>query len=118
VLVAALGVFAMPTPAAEIRSESRDLRLVVRNMTYYLEGSDEANPTLRLRAGETVRILLRNDDRGMTHDFTVPAWKAATPLIQGPQEVEIAITAPARGANATYHCTPHGQTMKGTIIVE
>lgn len=31
---------------------------------------------------------------------------------------EIEITAPARGARATYHCTPHEETMRGAIIVE
>jgi FtsP/CotA-like multicopper oxidase with cupredoxin domain len=118
VFLAGLGILAMPPRAAEMREGSRDIRIVVRNMTFYLEGSSEANPTLRLRAGERVRLVLRNEDRGMLHDFTVPAWSAATPLIQGPLETEVAITAPARGASTTYACTPHGQMMRGTIIVE
>ena len=118
VLIAALGILAMPPRSAEMRGASRDIHLVVRNMTFYVEGSSEANPTLRLRAGEKIRLVLRNEDRGMMHDFTVPDWRAATPLIQGPREAEIAFTAPARGASATYHCTPHGQIMRGNIIVE
>lgn len=118
VLVAALGILAMPPRGAEMRGASRDVRIVVRNMTFYLEGSGAANPTLRLRAGETVRLVLRNEDRGMKHDFTVPAWNAATPLIPVQREAEVLITAPARGSRATYHCTPHEETMRGTIIVE
>jgi len=118
VLIAALGILAMPPRSAEMRDASREVRLVVRNMAFYLEGSNEANPTLRLRAGERIRLVLRNEDRGMVHDFTVPSWKAATPLIQGPREIEIALTAPAGGGTATYHCSPHGQMMRGTIIVE
>ena len=117
-VVAALGILAMPPRAAEMQGASRDVRIVVRNMTFYLEGSPDANPTLRLRAGETVRLVLRNEDRGMKHDFAVPAWNAATPPIPGQREAELLITAPARGTRAMYHCTPHQETMKGTIIVE
>jgi hypothetical protein len=54
----------------------------------------------------------------MKHDFTVPAWDVATPLIPGQRETEVVITAPARGTRAAYHCTPHQETMRGTIIVE
>lgn len=117
-LVAALGILAMPPRAADVHGAPREVRLVVRNMTFYVEGSTEANPTLRLRAGESVRLVLRNEDRGMKHDFTVPAWSAATPLVAGLREADIVITAPAAGARATYHCTPHEETMRGTIIVE
>ena len=51
-------------------------------MTFYLDGQADPNPTLRLRAGETVRLVLRNDDEGMTHDFAIPGWKAATKRIE------------------------------------
>jgi plastocyanin len=118
VLIAAMGIIAMPPRAAETGEASREVRLVVRDMTFYLEGSDEPNPTLRLRAGETVRFVLRNEDRGMKHDFTVPAWKAATPLITAMRETAVTITAPVRGARTVYHCTPHEETMRGTILVE
>jgi plastocyanin len=118
VLIAAMGIIAMPPRAAETGEASREVRLVVRDMTFYLEGSDEPNPTLRLRAGETVRLVLRNEDRGMKHDFTVPAWKAATPLITAMRETAVTITAPVRGARTVYHCTPHEETMRGTILVE
>lgn len=118
VFVAALGIMAMPPGAAEMHGAPREVRIVVRDMTFYLEGSAEANPTLRLHAGETVRLVVRNEDRGMKHDLTIPAWEAATPLVPGQREGSVVITAPARGARAAYHCTPHAETMRGTIIVE
>jgi plastocyanin len=105
-------------PRASVEGAPREIRLVARDMTYYLEGAAEPNPTLRLRAGETVRLVLRNEDRGMKHDFTVPEWSAATPLIRGQRETAVVLTAPSPGARATYHCTPHEETMRGTIIVE
>ena len=121
VLAAVLVFVALATGAIALSARGsgpREIRIVVRHMTFYLEGSGAANPTLRLRAGETVRLVLRNEDRGMKHDFTVPAWNAATPLIPVQREAEVLITAPARGSRATYHCTPHEETMRGTIIVE
>jgi plastocyanin len=116
-LAAALGVVAMSWRAAETH-DVREIRLVARGMTFYLDGSGEANPTLRLHAGETVRLVLRNEDRGMTHDFTVRGWNAATPPVAGLRDGSVTVTAPARGTRTGYYCSPHQQTMKGTIIVE
>ena len=116
-LAAALGVVAMSWRAAETH-DVREIRLVARGMTFYLDGAGEANPTLRLHAGETVRLVLRNEDRGMTHDVTVPEWNAATPLVAGLHDGSAVVTAPARGTRTGYYCSPHQQTMKGTIIVE
>jgi plastocyanin len=116
-LAAALGVAAMSWRAAETH-DVREIRLVARGMTFYLDGAGEANPTLRLHAGETVRLVLRNEDRGMTHDFTVPEWNAATPPVAGLRDASMVVAAPSRGTRTGYYCSPHQQTMKGTIIVE
>jgi plastocyanin len=117
VLAAAVAVVAMSWRAAETH-DVREIRLVARGMTFYLEGAAEANPTLRLHAGETVRLVLRNEDRGMKHDFTVPEWDAATALVAGMRDGSVVVTAPARGTRTGYYCTPHQETMKGTIVVE
>ena len=113
-LIAAAGVLAVsaqnPAP--------REVRMVVRNMTYYLEGGTEANPTLRLGRGESVRVVLRNDDAGMKHDFVVADWDAATGLIAGKRETAVVIHAPSSAGRTVYHCTPHEETMRGTILVE
>ena len=114
ILIAAAGVLAVaaqdPAP--------REVRLVVRNMTYYLDGSADPNPTLRLSRGERVRIVLRNDDAGMKHDFVVGDWHAATGLIPGRRETAVVIQAPSTAGRTVYHCTPHEETMRGTILVE
>jgi plastocyanin len=117
VLAAAIAVVGMSWRAAETH-DVREIRLVARGMTFYLDGAGEANPTLRLHAGETVRLVLRNEDRGMKHDFTVPEWDAATPLVAAMRDGSVVVTAPARGTRAGYYCTPHQETMKGTIVVE
>src|SRR6266545_1544984 len=97
--------------------QPREIRLVARNMTFYADGSAEPNPVVRVRAGETVRIVLRNADTGMRHDFTIPDWGIATPVLAGRGEATVEFRAPDRGS-AQYNCTPHASMMKGTITVE
>ena len=114
VLLAAAGVLAVSASDPQ----PREIRLVVRNMTYYVEGERDANPTLRMKAGETVRIVLRNEDAGMKHDLVVPDWGSGTGLIPGKREVAVVLHAPSLAGRAVYHCTPHEETMRGTILVE
>src|SRR4029453_14235529 len=114
IVLAAAGVLAVSAQD----TAPRDVHMVVRNMTYYLEGATEANPTLRLRPGEQVRIVLRNEDAGMKHDFVVPDWAAPAGLGAGKREAAVVIHPPSRPGRAVYHCTPHEETMRGTILVE
>lgn len=96
----------------------RDIHIVARDMTFYLEGQADPNPTLRLRAGETVRLLLRNEEEGMTHDFAIPAWGAATRRLEGGEEATVTFRAPDRPVSRPYTCRPHSKIMRGTIVVE
>jgi plastocyanin len=98
--------------------EVREIRLVARDMTYYVEGQEDPNPTLRVSRGERVRIRLINRDPGMTHDFGVRAWNAGTGLVTNHGEAVVELTAPAESGDASYACTPHGEMMRGTIRVE
>ena len=97
----------------------REVTLVVRNMTYYLDGSDVPNPTLKFTAGEQVRLTLRNEDRGMTHDFNIRTWGVATKVLEDKGRDSITFRVPRRGTDATtYTCTPHTAMMNGSIVVE
>ena len=97
-------------------STAREIRIVARDMTFYLEGGTEPNPVLRVRRGEDIRIVFVNQDSGMKHDFTVPAWGLETPAVSGRGEATVNFRAPARPATGTYACTPHAAMMRGTII--
>ena len=99
-------------------SAPREIRVVVRDMNFYLDGRTEENPTLRLRAGEAVRLVLRNEDEGMTHDFAVPGWNAATKRIEAGEEAAVTFRAPDRASSQPYKCRPHSKMMQGTILVE
>jgi plastocyanin len=101
------------------REAIRDVTLVVRNMTYYVEGSDAPNPALRFAPGERVRLTLRNEDRGMSHDFTIKAWGVATRVLDGKGQDTVTFRVPARPAvQPAYTCTPHTAMMNGAIVIE
>lgn len=115
---AAVIVSLLPMLASTPADPIRDVRIVTRDMTFYVEGSDEPNPTLTFRAGEQVRILLKNEDDGMDHDFSVPAWQTKTKLLTGRGEDVLVIRVPSRTGSESYTCTPHAEIMRGTIRIE
>jgi plastocyanin len=95
----------------------REIHLVARDMTFYVDGQDAPNPTLYARPGERIRIILRNTDAGMSHDFAVRSWSVNTRLLKGKAQDSIEFTVPdTRGAHA-YSCSPHAEMMGGTILV-
>jgi hypothetical protein len=118
ITAATAAFFLLPMRAWNGADPVRDVRLVARDMTFYLEGSDAPNPVLVFRAGERVRVRLRNDDSGMDHDFSVAAWQVKTELLSGVGEDTIVITVPDRKGTETYSCTPHAEMMRGTIRIE
>ena len=96
----------------------REIRVVVRDMNFYLDGLPDANPTLRLRAGETVRLVLRNEDAGMKHDFAIPGWKTATQQLESGEEASVTFRVPDGASSQSYTCRPHASIMQGTIQIE
>lgn len=97
---------------------AREIRIVVRDMNFYLDGQSGANPTLRLRAGETVRLVLRNEDEGMKHDFAIPGWQTATQKIESGEEASVTFRVPDGVSTQSYTCRPHASVMQGTILIE
>ncbi len=98
---------------------SREIVLVARDMTFYLEGDAvHPNPVLEVAAGETVRLVLRNRDAGMLHDVAVPGIGAATTAVEWNDEASFTFTAPKQGGTYEYVCRPHLPMMKGTLRVK
>ena len=111
----------LPRVAARVspgEAPVHEIRLLVRDMAYYAGDDSELNPTLRVRAGERVRIVISSTDAGMSHDFVIPDLKVASRLLKGKDSDTIEFTAPASPGAHTYSCTPHSATMRGTIAVE
>lgn len=117
--LAILAATLLPMLASSAPDEVREIRLVVRNMNFYVDGESEPNPTLTVRPGEQVRLVLKNDDPGMSHDFVVKEWEVATKILEDRgQEGSITFKAPSSPGEQVYHCTPHAKMMRGTIRVQ
>jgi plastocyanin len=97
---------------------ARDLLIVARGMTYYVDGGDEPNPSLQFKPGEQIKLTFRNEDAGMEHDFAIPGWGLATKRLQGEGQDVVAFTVPGRAESGKYACTPHSEMMNGQVVVE
>lgn len=118
-VVVAAGAIAFGAIALTARGgNAREIRIVVRDMKFYVAGEAGANPALRVRPGQTVRLVLRNEDAGMKHDFAIPAWNTATKTIESGEEASVTFRVPGDAAAQTYTCRPHASIMQGTILVE
>ena len=114
VVVILLGAFAF----ALTRPTPRDITLVVRGMAFYLEDGDGLpNPTIQLNAGERVRITLRNEERGIRHDFAVPSMQEAVEPIGWNEAAAVTFVVPDTPGSYDYWCRPHMLMMRGKIIV-
>jgi len=99
------------------KDQPREIVLVARDMAFYVSGTSVANPEITVRPGESIRVLLKNEDRGMTHDFSVPAVKAATDSLAWNQMGEVTFEAPEKPGTYEYICRPHVLMMKGALKV-
>ncbi len=96
----------------------REVTLVIKGMNFYLEGDLETpNPTIDVKAGERVRVVLRNQDRGMTHDFAIPVLDAALEPIEWNETGTGVFDVPSQPGMYQYVCRPHSLMMRGTIRV-
>jgi plastocyanin len=116
--LAAVMIVGAMLPVMTQRSVDREITLVVRDMTFYVEGDrEQPNPLITLRRGERVRVVLQNDERGMTHDFALPALGVATDLLDWKERDEVTFTVPDQPGTYEYVCSPHRLMMKGTLKV-
>lgn len=117
-IIAVFFIVAMGVAHVISGANAREVTLVARDMAFYLDGdTGEANPVIEARAGETLRVVLKNLDRGMTHDFAVPSADAATTVLKWKEEAEITFEVPSKPGVYEYVCRPHVLMMKGTIKV-
>ena len=97
---------------------AREVTLVAKGMAFYLEDDLQTpNPVIEMKAGERVRVVLRNQERGMTHDFAVPALDVALNPVSWNESQEVVLEAPSKPGTYQYECRPHSLMMKGTIRV-
>lgn len=105
-------------PAMTTKAPPRQVTLVAKGMAFYVEGDGRsANPPIEARVGETLRVVLRNQERGVTHDFAVPAVDAATRALNWNEEDDVTFDVPGEPGTYEYICRPHVLMMKGQLIV-
>ena len=101
------------------RTEVRQIHLVVRDMAFYLADDPRtANPTIAVKAGETVQIVIRNEDRGLKHDFALPIAEASTRTLAFGEQGDVTLTVPPQPGTYEYVCRPHRAMMRGIITVQ
>jgi hypothetical protein len=119
IVVGVVVVGALAMTATVPRPADREITLVARGMAFYLLGdSVTPNPPLILRAGERVRVVLRNDDRGITHDFAFPTADAALDQLDWNEEGSVVFDVPDTPGRYEYICRPHMLMMRGQIVVQ
>jgi plastocyanin len=96
----------------------RELKIVITDMAFQIEGQGERNPELKFKAGETVRVTLVNEDEGVRHNFWIREWNVGTRLVRGKGETTLEFTVPETKQETQYVCTPHRNKMVGKVVVE
>ncbi len=113
-LILACGVGLSVRAAA--RPEARTITLVARGMAYYLPGQSAPNPRLVVECGEDLRIVLRNEDPGMAHDFSA-LGKSTRLLKEAGETAELTLRAPRAPGEHQYLCSLHPRLMRGLLQV-
>jgi plastocyanin len=96
---------------------AREIVLEVRGMAFYMDGAGAANPVVRARPGELLRVTVRNSDAGLVHDFAVADLGVVLRPVQGGATGSVVFRAPREGGTYLYVCQPHAQMMRGRLEV-
>jgi plastocyanin len=99
-------------------SQPRQITLVARGMTFVLEDDEDTpNPVIAMRAGEQVRVILKNEAPGLIHDFRIDAWNVQIDPIRSGETAEVVFSVPSTPGKFEYVCHPHAEMMKGLVEV-
>lgn len=109
----AVGVTLAVRPGDDVR----DIVLTARGMSYYVSGDTQPNPPIRVRPGERVRFVLRNEAAGFAHDLSIPALDVAVDPIEAGESRAVEAQVPREPGTFEYVCRPHAQMMRGVLVV-
>lgn len=87
-------------------------------MTFVVDGRlDAPNPLIPLKAGERVRVVLKNEAPGLLHDFVIPEWDVAIEQIRAGETGDVTFVVPDTPGRFEYQCRPHSAMMTGVVEV-
>src|SRR5262245_4741692 len=116
-VLAIIGLTAFIPVIANPRLAPREIVLVADDMAFYIEGSNVPNPAIVMKPGEEVRIVVTNQDPGITHGFSIPALHISMDGIEAGTTTSRSFRAPARPERLEYVCPPHALMMKGALLI-
>jgi hypothetical protein len=116
------GVLTLTVVAFNLQREKAPLReivLVANAVEFYLEGQPEqTNPTLRLKAGQPIKLVIRNEEPGkVLHCFNTGDLGVKTTGSLAGGESEALLFTPKKKGTFVYACLLHA-TMAGKLVVE
>lgn len=115
VIAAFITVMIVASPFSSEGSHEQPMREIVLEARDLAFGAD--NPTLAVRPGERVRLVVRNTDTGILHSISLPGIDSQVRHIKWGEEIAFEITAPEAGT-WEYVCPQHAPKMKGKIQVQ
>ena len=127
-LALAAGAYAF-TFGARRADEPREIVLIAKDMAFTSPGTpggaspaavpsgETPGPTIVLRAGERVRIVLRNQDPGMRHDLVADHLGLRTEALDHGESDSIDLRVPNEASEGDYYCSFHSRLMRGRIVV-
>lgn len=121
VTLSVVGLAVFGVVLAKVRGaddDLREIRLVARGMAYVDETTGTANPTLRVKRGERIRLVLTNDDPGYSHNLISPVLGVSTPLLTAGRTHSVDFVVPDVPGLSNYACEPHSEMMRGSIAIE
>ena len=116
-LVALLGTGVLVPLLAGENAKAREVVLIARDMSFRVPGQPEDNPVIRVDSGETIRLVLQNDDDGIHHDLSVPEWGVGVAALPSGTRGIVDVRVPDKPGRVDYICKRHGVMMKGIIEI-
>ena len=120
-VVALVGATGVIVPSMAAGEASREITIVARNMAFVIESPDSfgrTNPTITVKAGRKITIVLRNDDPGMQHDLLIEGLDVEIEVISFGETTRLTFTAPREPGVYVYLCSFHPISMRGVFIVQ
>ena len=120
-LIVLLGTTGVVFPLMATAEAGREITIVAQNMAFILESpemSEQANPTITVKAGQKITIVMRNNDSGMQHDLVIQGLPVQADVVSFGQTTRVTFTAPLERGEYVYLCSFHPRSMRGVFIVE
>jgi plastocyanin len=100
-------------------SQPREIVLVAKSIAFYLPNQpDKPNPTVTLKKGEPVKLVVRNEEPGrVLHCFTISGLNVKTSEDLSAGQSENLTFTPKKKGTFPYACLMH-PSMTGKLVVE